>query len=100
MALDANFRLRRKDVSTDEKDPGLNQGHAYLVCDKEFRKYHAKFNSKITQEKSTCSTHDAIKSASIRGGRGIAASGLGAVVCSRHDMRLPLGAGDLHKGEG
>lgn len=99
IAIDANFRLRRKDVSNDERDPGLNQGLAYLVDDKKFRRYLDEYLDKIKQEKTTCSTHDAIKSASIRGGRGIAASGLGAVVCSRHDMRLPVAAGDLHKGE-
>lgn len=99
IAIDANFRMRRKDVSSEEKDPGLNKGYAYLVYDAKFREYLGVYENKIVQEKTTCSTHDAIKSASIRGGRGIAASGLGAVVCGRHDMRLPVAAGDLHKGE-
>lgn len=99
IAIDANFRLRRKDVSSEEKDPGLSKGFAYLVDDTAFREYLKEYLDLIIEEKSTCSTHDAIKSASIRGGRGIAASGLGAVVCSRHDMRLPVAAGDLHKGE-
>jgi hypothetical protein len=30
---------------------------------------------------------------------GLAASGLGAVDCARHDMKRPLAVGDLLKGE-
>jgi hypothetical protein len=99
IAMDANFRLRRKDISSDTRDPGLNQGYAYIICEAEFKAYLERFTKKISPEKSDCSNHDAIKSANIRGGRGVAASGLGAVTCSRHDMRRPVSAGDLQKGE-
>jgi hypothetical protein len=30
LALDANFRLKRKDVSSEEKDPGLGTGLAFF----------------------------------------------------------------------
>jgi hypothetical protein len=30
---------------------------------------------------------------------GLAVTGVGAVVCARHDMRLPNAVGDLQKGE-
>jgi hypothetical protein len=30
IALDANFRLKRKDVSSEEKDPGLGNGWAFF----------------------------------------------------------------------
>ncbi|EAU92252.2 hypothetical protein CC1G_10138 [Coprinopsis cinerea okayama7 len=72
LAIDANFRLRRKDVSSDARDPGLNRGYAYMVDDKDFRRHLAEFDADDLEEKSTCSNHDAIKSASIRGGKGIA----------------------------
>jgi hypothetical protein len=29
LAIDANFRLIRKDVSTEERDPGLGKGYAF-----------------------------------------------------------------------
>jgi hypothetical protein len=29
VAIDANFRLKRKDVSSEEKDPGLGNGWAF-----------------------------------------------------------------------
>ena len=31
VALDANFRLRRKNVSSDQVDPGLSKGWSYFV---------------------------------------------------------------------
>ncbi|KAH6916353.1 hypothetical protein BKA70DRAFT_1419261 [Coprinopsis sp. MPI-PUGE-AT-0042] len=99
IAVDANFRLRRKDVSSEERDPGLNQGHAFIVGETRFKEHLAEFGEVITEDKSTCNNHDAIKSASVRGGRGTAASGVGIAQCSRHDMRRPEGAGDLQKGE-
>jgi hypothetical protein len=86
-------------VSDDMKDPGLNRGYAYIVEETKFKEYLSVFGEKIPDDKSTCNNHDAIKSASIRGGRGFAASGLGTVQCSRHDMKRPNGSGDLQKGE-
>jgi hypothetical protein len=59
----------------------------------------AEFGSLFPEDKSTCSNHDAIKSASIRGGKGWAVTGLGSVQCSPHDMKRPNGCGDLQKGE-
>ncbi|EAU83273.2 hypothetical protein CC1G_12790 [Coprinopsis cinerea okayama7 len=99
LALDANFRLKRKDVSSDENDPGLNHRYAYVVDERQFKTFLSQHGSLIEDDKSTCNNHDAIKSASIRGGRGTAASGVGTAQCSRHDMSRPLGVGDLQKGE-
>jgi hypothetical protein len=30
LALDANFRLKRKDISSEAKDPGLGNGWAFF----------------------------------------------------------------------
>ncbi|KAF9555789.1 hypothetical protein CPC08DRAFT_779954 [Agrocybe pediades] len=98
-AMDANFRLKRMNVSNDERDPGLNHGYSYMVERKKFKEYLKVYDTKIVDEKSNCNNHDAIKSASARGGHGTAVSGAGAVVCARHDMKRPLGVGDLQKGE-
>ncbi|KAH6892681.1 hypothetical protein BKA70DRAFT_1233619 [Coprinopsis sp. MPI-PUGE-AT-0042] len=101
LAVDANFRLKRKDVSSDEHDPGLNHGYAYVVSETEFKDFLKTFGGLVVagDEKSSCNNYDAIKSASIRGGRGTAASGVGACLCARHDMKRPLGIGDLQLGE-
>jgi len=86
-------------VSNDERDPGLNHGYAYIVEHKNFEKYLEDFGKKIPDDKGSCNNHDTIKSASMQGGKGTAASGIGTVECSRHDMKRPTAVGDLQKGE-
>ncbi|KAG6907526.1 hypothetical protein DXG01_008615 [Tephrocybe rancida] len=99
VGIDANFRLKRLKTSTDERDPGLNRGYAYFVNDTEFKRYLDTYGEVIPDDISTCNNHDAIKSASIRGGKGIDASGTGKTECARHDMKRPVSVGDLQKGE-
>lgn len=41
LAIDANFRLRRKIVSSDKVDPGLSDGWAFFVEEKEYKKHLA-----------------------------------------------------------
>jgi len=86
-------------VSSNEHDPGLNHGYAYVVEDSKFKEYLNEYDDKIADEVSTCNNHDAIKSASMRGGKGTAASGVGTIECVRHDMKRPVSVGDLQKGE-
>ncbi|KAJ3513190.1 hypothetical protein NLJ89_g3087 [Agrocybe chaxingu] len=99
IGIDANFCLKRMNVSSDLQDPGLNHGYAYVVDNTEFQAYLAKYGKAIPDDKSTCNNHDAIKSASARGGHGTAASGSGTAECARHDMKCPNAVGDLQKGE-
>ncbi|KAJ7093352.1 hypothetical protein B0H15DRAFT_947488 [Mycena belliarum] len=97
LAIDANFRLKRKDVSTEEKDPGLGKGWAFFC---EVTKYmtHVKKFWKETQERSHCVAHDAVDKPD-RDARGTASSGIGAVDCARHNMKRPCAVGDLQLGE-
>jgi hypothetical protein len=37
VALDANFRLKRKNVSSDQADPGLSRGWAYFVDEEKYK---------------------------------------------------------------
>ncbi|KAG6877691.1 hypothetical protein C0992_009434 [Termitomyces sp. T32_za158] len=99
LGIDANFRLKRLNVSSQEQDPGLNHGYAYFVEESAFKSYLNRFGTLVPDDISTCNNHDAIKSASIRGGKGIDASGVGKVECARHDMKRPVSVGDLQKGE-
>ncbi|KAF8870221.1 hypothetical protein BD779DRAFT_1614195 [Infundibulicybe gibba] len=98
LAIDANFRLRRKDVSSDAVDPSLSKGLSYFVEELEYKKYLAS-SSTAPEPKSTCSRHDAVNLASSKRNGGVAATGVGAVVCARHDFRLPNSVGDLQFGE-
>ncbi len=87
-------------MSSEESDPSLNPGYAYFVEEKNFRSHLEIYGAVIPiEEKSTCNNHDAVKLANSRGGQGAAATGVGAVVCGRHDMKRPLSVGDLQKGE-
>lgn len=97
--MDANFRLKRLAVSNDQRDPGLNHGYAYVVEEREFKNYLVEYGDMFPDEVSTCNNHDALKSASSRGGKGISSSGVGTVECARHDMKRPVSVGDLQKGE-
>ncbi|KAF8120414.1 hypothetical protein EV363DRAFT_1190282 [Boletus edulis] len=98
VAIDANFRLKRKKVSKDSVDPSLSKGWAYFVEETAYKDYLSN-RSNIPQEKSTCSSHLAVNRADILRNHGLAATGVGTVDCARHNMKLPSSVGDLQKGE-
>ncbi|SJL07092.1 uncharacterized protein ARMOST_10435 [Armillaria ostoyae] len=100
IAVDANFHLCCLNVSDEFNDPSLNQGYAYFVEEEGFKTHLEKYGDVIPEEeKSTCNNHDAVKLANSHGGKGAVVTGVGAVVCGRHDMKRPLSVGDLQKGE-
>ncbi|KAF7367039.1 CxC2 domain-containing protein [Mycena sanguinolenta] len=88
LALDANFRLKRKDVSSEEKDPGLGNGWAFY-CEVEEYMRHVK---KKLEKYAGVDKPD-------REARGTASSGIAAVDCARHNMKRPCAVGDLQLGE-
>ncbi|KAK0457087.1 uncharacterized protein EV420DRAFT_1271922, partial [Desarmillaria tabescens] len=100
LAVDANFWLHHLNVSNEDNDPSLNRGYGYFVKENSFQLF-LEMSGKIipAEEKSTCNNHDAVKLANSHGGQGVAATGVRAVVCGRHDMKRPLSVGDLQKGE-
>ncbi|KIK42783.1 hypothetical protein CY34DRAFT_58396, partial [Suillus luteus UH-Slu-Lm8-n1] len=98
IAIDANFRLKRRAISTDEADPSLSKGWSYFVEEKKF-KGHLKEHSSEMQEKSSCSNHNAVNMAETKLSQGLAATGVGTVDCARHNFKRPNGVGDLQKGE-
>ncbi|KAJ6483057.1 hypothetical protein DFH09DRAFT_949912 [Mycena vulgaris] len=97
LAMDANFRLKRKDVSSEEKDPGLGKGWAFF-CEVKAYMVHVKKNWGQVQERSHCVAHDAVDKPD-QEARGTASSGIGAVDCARHNMKRPNAVGDLQLGE-
>ncbi|KAJ7770736.1 hypothetical protein B0H16DRAFT_1306425 [Mycena metata] len=97
LALDANFRMRRKKVSSEEKDPSLGDGWSFYCEIAPYYSYLAK-NWKQKQERSTCVAHDAVDKPD-RESRGTASSGIATVDCARHNMKRPSSVGDLQLGE-
>ncbi|KAG1888370.1 hypothetical protein F4604DRAFT_1916291 [Suillus subluteus] len=98
LAIDANFRLKRRNVSSDHADPSLSRGWSYFVEEKEYKAFLAEHLTE-TQEKSTCSSHNAVNTADTKQSQGLAATGVGTVDCARHNFKRPNGVGDLQKGE-
>jgi hypothetical protein len=47
LGIDANFRLKCKNVSNDTANPDLNEGCAYIVEEKEYKKYLAEYKAEI-----------------------------------------------------
>ncbi|PPQ76759.1 hypothetical protein CVT24_012280 [Panaeolus cyanescens] len=97
MCMDANFRLKSQLVSNYSQDPGLGPGWAYMINSKP---YDAFVKSKATAlDISTCVGFQAIAQANNRFSKGLRYTGVGGAFCARSDMVLPLGIGNLHKGE-
>ncbi|KAJ7113288.1 hypothetical protein C8R43DRAFT_1138715 [Mycena crocata] len=97
LAIDANFRMKRKIVSSEEDDPALGDGMAFFGKLDQYMS-HVEKHWDIEQEKSTCVAHDAVDEPD-REAYGTASSGIGTVDCARHNMKRPRGIGDLQKGE-
>ena len=99
LAMDANFRLKRKKVSSDAVDPSLNNGCAYMVQNQPYHAHLEKFDKLDTSKENHCNNHDAIKLATLKGAATLASTGVFSVDCARHDMKRPCSSGDLRKGE-
>jgi hypothetical protein len=67
LALDANFRLKRKDVSSEQKDPGLGNGWVFY-CDVVAYMEHVKRNWNQKQEvRVSVASRDLLVNISYRG---------------------------------
>ncbi|KAF9463292.1 hypothetical protein BDZ94DRAFT_1321830 [Collybia nuda] len=97
LALDANFRLKRKHVSSSIADPALGDGMSYFVKRNDFIDFIDTFGKLIIQDPSTCSNHKAVDAE--RSTKGLAATGVGTIDCARHDVKQPISVGDLQKSE-
>ncbi|KAJ7233875.1 hypothetical protein B0H12DRAFT_1028257, partial [Mycena haematopus] len=97
LAMDANFRMRRKKVSSEEADPSLGDGWSFFVKLAPYYEYLAT-NWTTKQERSTCVAHDAVDKPD-RESRGTASSGIATVDCARHNMKRPNAVADLQLGE-
>ncbi|KAJ7015827.1 hypothetical protein C8F04DRAFT_1284627, partial [Mycena alexandri] len=97
VALDACFRLKRRLVSSELRDPGLGIGWAYFVEQETYRAYLLTKTNET--EMSTCSGLAALDYANTKFSRGYSTTGVGMGVCARHEFVQPTGVSDLKKGE-
>jgi hypothetical protein len=98
LGIDANFKLKRKKVSSENADPSLSRGWSYFVEENQYKAFLNEHGN-IPQSKSTCSNYDAMAKANSKDSRFLDSTGAGTVDCIRHDMKRPNGVGDLQKGE-
>ena len=50
IAIDANFRLKRRDVSSEEADPSFSNSWSYFVPEQQYKAYLQEFSDLIIQE--------------------------------------------------
>lgn len=119
LGLDANFRLKRKNVSNDIRDSSLSSGWSYFVPNEQYKVHLEKYKGESEPvslaellllphqnqsfgslfQKSNCSRHDAVNLSTSKPNRNHAATGVSTVECARHNMKRPNAVGDLQKGE-
>ncbi|KAF7297874.1 C2H2-type domain-containing protein [Mycena chlorophos] len=97
LAMDACFQLKRRLVASEARDPSLGPGFACMVDAPPYREFLR--NSTNKQEMSTCSGLKALDHSNTKFSKGYAATGVGMVVCARHEFVQPTSVGDLQKGE-
>ncbi|KAJ6480697.1 hypothetical protein C8R47DRAFT_1218545 [Mycena vitilis] len=97
VAIDACFRLKRRLVSSEAKDPGLGTGWSYFTEDRPFREFLLTVTDQ--KEMSTCSGLAALDYANTKFSRGYGSTGVALGVCARHEFVQRNGALDLQKGE-
>ncbi|KAJ7015977.1 hypothetical protein C8F04DRAFT_1283408 [Mycena alexandri] len=78
IALDACFRLKRRLVSSELRDPGLGTGWAYFVEQEPYRQYLLTTTNET--EMSTCSGLAALDYANTKFSRGYSTTGVGGTI--------------------
>ncbi|KAK7455801.1 hypothetical protein VKT23_010833 [Stygiomarasmius scandens] len=102
MAMDANFRLVRLKVSSEDADLGLIHGFQYFVESNTFQEHLLKHSSSVNKDDADgkpCHNHKAVSHANMRREAGLHTTGVAASSCSRHAMKLPCSQVDLQVGE-
>ncbi|KAF7324862.1 CxC2 domain-containing protein [Mycena kentingensis (nom. inval.)] len=97
IAIDACFRLKRRLIGNDLRDPGCGPGFAFLVEWEPYREYLKTITKQV--EMTSCSGLAALDHANTKFSRGYSATGVGAGVCARHEFVQPNGVADLQRGE-
>ncbi|EIW84486.1 hypothetical protein CONPUDRAFT_40308, partial [Coniophora puteana RWD-64-598 SS2] len=97
LAMDANFRLESRDRGRSVSDTELLDGLAYFVKTEPYMKHVRQYEKQ--KDTSSCSSFRAISTVNSKSAKGLQATGVGMVMCARHEFIMPLGVGDLQGGE-
>ena len=115
LCMDANFRLKNQLVSNYSQDPRLGTGWAYVLPREGYEGYVLSrasngdvsfFNyfilrliTLISFQISTCVRLQALAKMNTKFLKGLRYTGVGGVMCGWSEMVMPLGIGNLQKGE-
>ncbi|KAJ7018785.1 hypothetical protein C8F04DRAFT_976705 [Mycena alexandri] len=97
LSQDANFKLINRNVSTEERDPIVDDGAGFFCNRAEYTEHIRK--NVDEEEISNCSGFQAMFLANAKRIKGLRVTGIGGVTCARHNMWRPNGIGDLQAGE-
>ncbi|KAJ7117336.1 hypothetical protein C8R43DRAFT_902104 [Mycena crocata] len=97
LAMDANFRLKNRKRTNEIDDPSLGPGWGYWVEPTAYKQHLKGYVNE--KDISTCIAFAALLQKDTRMTTGLRVSGVGGVVCARHECVRPNGLGDLQKGE-
>ncbi|KAJ7430009.1 hypothetical protein B0H11DRAFT_1765883 [Mycena galericulata] len=97
LAQDANFKLINRNVSTEQRDPLVDDGMGYFCNRADYTEHIRKHVDE--DEISSCSGFQAMFLANAKRVKGLRVTGVGGVTCARHNMWRPNGIGDLQLGE-
>ncbi|KAK7045327.1 hypothetical protein VNI00_007576 [Paramarasmius palmivorus] len=96
LSVDANFKQKARARANDHRDPALGPGFGCFVPPEEYLQI---VKDSQQNEISHCVGFNAIGKANNKKSKGLRATGIGSVTCSRHELFRPNGVGDLQKGE-
>ncbi|KAL0568042.1 hypothetical protein V5O48_013943 [Marasmius crinis-equi] len=102
ISVDTCFRLKRRAVSSEQKDPGLFTGGAYFMEQKEYQQLMDAMKTRPPQEEEGhClgSGLAAIAQANTRFSKGNSQTGCILCICARHEIVEPNGTVDMNKGK-
>ncbi|KAI0693263.1 hypothetical protein BC835DRAFT_1276253, partial [Cytidiella melzeri] len=99
VAVDCNFRLKNRYRHSNNLDVTLSHGWAYFVEQKGYLEYVKRHANQQEVRMSTCAGFQAMLQANLKKAKGLNATGVVGVACSRHELWRPNGMGDLQRGE-
>ncbi|KAL0564649.1 hypothetical protein V5O48_017390 [Marasmius crinis-equi] len=102
IAVDACFRLKRRQVSSEQKDPGMFTGGAYFVEQGAYQKQMEAMKDAPEEKvdpRCTGSSLAAIEQAYTKFRKGYATTGCVLCLCARHEIVEPNGVADIDVGE-
>ncbi|KAJ7030300.1 hypothetical protein C8F04DRAFT_961867 [Mycena alexandri] len=97
LGSDANFKMINRNVSSEARDPVVDDGTGYF-CNR--ADYSAHIRKHVDEEEiSSCSGFQAMFLANAKRVKGLRVTGIGGITCARHNMWRANGIGDLQIGE-